>query len=342
MINILYIHGYGGTGNSRTAKALQSSLPENYTVFEPCFPLDINEALELAQETIRTKKIDRVVASSLGAFTAMQLRGIPKILINPCLYPSKELPKRIELPETVLSNFKTVEKHTFENIDDTEKAHTFGVFSTHDELFSYKDEFSEHYPNIQTIEDTHRISVENVEKVIAPMIEKMDKTRFFRGLGYLDLKDCGPILFEFLYEAGFKDLFELSTFVRGFDNEVALFQDLVSVLPKDTPTAMMVATRLFERFTTINHTWLTLALRIPGIGFKAAYIIGLILSGFNVKFEYETAIAGVLKNTALCDLIRKNSNPVVLEDYKIDSKFSFETKIIRQKEVIVEIEVIEK
>lgn len=173
MPNLLYIHGYGGSGNSRTAKALQTYLPENYTVFEPCFPVNTAESVKLAEETIRKHHIDIVVASSLGAFTALQLCGIPKIVINPCIYPSKELPKREDIPEAILLNFEIFEKEIFKNIDEKEKAYTFGVFSTKDELFSYKDEFSKHYPNVQTIEDTHRISVENVEKVIVPMIIAM-------------------------------------------------------------------------------------------------------------------------------------------------------------------------
>ena len=173
-IRILYIHGYGGSGNSRTAQALKTYLPENYTVFEPCFPLNPCESLELARETIQTKAIDIVVASSLGAFTALQLRDIPKIVINPCLYPSKELPKRTNISEDILLNYAEFEKYTFENIND--KMNTFGVFSTDDELFSYNDKFAEYYPNIDIIEDTHRISVENVKKVIVPKIQYFEKT----------------------------------------------------------------------------------------------------------------------------------------------------------------------
>jgi predicted esterase YcpF (UPF0227 family) len=169
-IRILYIHGYGGSGNSRTALALKTYLPENYNVFSPYFSTNPFEALDLAKETIQAKGINIVVASSLGAFMALQLRDIPKIVINPCLYPSKELPKRVEIPENILLNFTKFEKQTFENIIDKDKVQTFGVFSNNDELFSYKDEFSKYYSNIQIMEDTHRISVENVEKVIVPTI----------------------------------------------------------------------------------------------------------------------------------------------------------------------------
>jgi predicted esterase YcpF (UPF0227 family) len=171
--NILYIHGYGGTGNSRTAQALKTYLPENFTVFSPCFPLNPTESIELAQKIIQTEKINLVVASSLGAFTALQLRDVPKIVINPCLYPSKELPKRVEIPKDIVQNLTEFEKRTFENISEKDKNYTFGVFSTDDELFSYIDEFAKHYPNFQEMKDVHRISVENVKKVIAPIVQEI-------------------------------------------------------------------------------------------------------------------------------------------------------------------------
>lgn len=188
-INILYIHGYGGNGSSRTVQALRMYLAENYKIFEPCFPLDPTEASILAKEVIQTKGIDIVVASSLGAFTALQLRGVPKIVINPCLYPSKELPKQTKVLEEILYKFSEKEKQfeewiteiinrDFGETESVETMWTFGVFSTNDELFSFKDEFATYFRMTETIEDTHRISVENVEKVIVPIIQKIGKTDY--------------------------------------------------------------------------------------------------------------------------------------------------------------------
>ncbi len=132
--------------------------------------------MELAKKAIETKGINIVVASSLGAFIALQLHDIPKIVINPCLYPSKELPKLVDVPKDILLDFVLFEKQTFVNINNKEKTQTFGVFSTDDELFSYKEEFSKYYPNIQMMEDTHRISVENVEKAIVPIVQLIKDT----------------------------------------------------------------------------------------------------------------------------------------------------------------------
>ena len=192
--NILYIHGYGGTGNSRTVQALKTYLPDNYNVIELCFPLNPIEALKLADNTITERKIKAVVASSLGAFTALQMRccsnfieaGLKKIVINPCLYPSKELPKLTDISDDILQKFvekeKVIEKtlageylkdlkYGGREFEEARIRQTYGVFSTNDELFSYKDDFSAYYPNVLTIEDTHHISVENIKNVIVPLIE---------------------------------------------------------------------------------------------------------------------------------------------------------------------------
>ena len=176
---ILYIHGYGGLGNSRTAQALKDYLPEYYDVFEPCFPLNPSEALKLASETVLKEAIDIIVASSLGAFTALQLHVYtPKIVINPCLFPSKELSKRTKISNDILQKFVELEEQR--DTDDelwglglSESDITFGVFSTNDGLFSYKDQFLKHYSNVLMIEDTHRISVDNVKKVIVPIISTL-------------------------------------------------------------------------------------------------------------------------------------------------------------------------
>ncbi|MDD2413077.1 MAG: hypothetical protein PHR79_09220, partial [Bacteroidales bacterium] len=168
---------------------LKTYLPENYNIFGPCFPLDPIEALALAEEIMQTTGIDIVVASSLGAFTALQLRGVPKIVINPCLFPSKELPKHTNISEDILQNFAKMEKQFEEwlikiNSQDIEESvniermWTYGVFSTDDELFSFKDKFEKYFGRGESIKDTHRISVENVEKVIVPIIQTISETAY--------------------------------------------------------------------------------------------------------------------------------------------------------------------
>ena len=94
-------------------------------------------------------------------------------MINPCLYPSIEIPKLkdrtngnpIILSNKVLSDFREMEK--YEDILETQKPRTFGIFAKDDELFHFKDSFDKlfyykecYYPNRILINGHHSIEEE--------------------------------------------------------------------------------------------------------------------------------------------------------------------------------------
>lgn len=176
MINVLYIHGLNSSGTSRTAKLLEEYLGSDFKVFRPTFPQDADVALCLAKNEIIKNKIDIVVASSLGGFIALKLRNVMKIVINPCISPSVELPK-LGVKDEIVSRYKAYEKTLFSGVDAEEREITFGVFANNDELFSYKDEFKKYYNNFTLMNDGHRISSSNIKGVVVPLIQHIANTR---------------------------------------------------------------------------------------------------------------------------------------------------------------------
>ena len=174
MIHILYIHGLNSSGNSRTSKCLEEYLGPGYKVFHPTFPEDADAALTKAKNELIKNKIDIVVASSLGGFIALKLRNVMKIVINPCMSPTVELPK-LGVDEKTVSRYTQYEKSLLQGIDAEEREITFGVFGTHDELFSYRDLFKKYYNNFKMITDGHRISPSNIKNVIVPLIQHIIK-----------------------------------------------------------------------------------------------------------------------------------------------------------------------
>lgn len=183
MIKILYIHGYGSIGNSRTALEIGKNMIGKAEVFSPAFSNDLEfsenakKNIEKAKEFILKNDIKLVVASSMGAFTATFISSIPTILINPCLKPSEQLDQRIAL------NISSEEKEKYREMENriiTEEYKTmvYGVFANNDELFSYKSLFEEIYDKekIFTIEDGHRISTDNIREVVVPLIEQIINT----------------------------------------------------------------------------------------------------------------------------------------------------------------------
>ena len=121
-----------------------------------------------------SKNIDVLIGASLGAFYVLQYKDtIDKLVINPCLYPSIEIPKLkdratgnpIILSNKVLSDFREMEK--YEDIPETQKPRTFGIFAKDDELFHFKDSFDKlfyykecYYPNSILINGHHSIEEE--------------------------------------------------------------------------------------------------------------------------------------------------------------------------------------
>ena len=174
MINVLYVHGLNSSGNSSTAKLLGQYLDNSkYKVFS--FTYDYNKpdmAFSQLKTHIRANHIDIVIGSSLGGFMTLKLRNVMKIAINPCCDPVKELPK-LGVSQSVTDNYERISSSLWNNVDAEEREITFGIFGTHDELFSYKKEFSSHYNNVYSMNDGHRISPINIKNVLVPLVYKI-------------------------------------------------------------------------------------------------------------------------------------------------------------------------
>ena len=158
MKRVLYIYGYNSNENSETRSNLQKVLAPDIIVdsvhYEQRQP---NEAIEYL-ETI-AQSYDAVIGSSLGGFYALKINFIgPKVVINPCMMPSVELPK-IGCAKEIADRF--VPYQTYKRND----VLTFGFFGNHDELIDYREKFvnevscnatifnSGHHPTLAELKD---------------------------------------------------------------------------------------------------------------------------------------------------------------------------------------------
>jgi predicted esterase YcpF (UPF0227 family) len=97
---IIYFHGYGSNGNSRTAEFIKSAYPD-YAVITPTYNTkNANEAIDdlykVVYQAMKDYECIFFVGSSLGGFIANYFSNkysIPTVLINPCLDPVKRLQK---------------------------------------------------------------------------------------------------------------------------------------------------------------------------------------------------------------------------------------------------------
>ena len=144
MKNILYIHGLNSDKNSYTFKTLKSGL-KDYNWYTDTFDLlNTDVTIQQIEDIIKTNNISTVVASSLGAFYGLNVRdSLAKILINPCMKPSIEIPKLADNVDVEV--FDKMEENIYSNIDGELRMCTYAVFGDRDELFDYSEMFSRLY-----------------------------------------------------------------------------------------------------------------------------------------------------------------------------------------------------
>lgn len=177
-LRVLFIHGYSGGEFGTTATELKQQLGNKSTVFAPAFSNEIEKFdnilanIAQAQTVIEHEKIDLVIGSSIGAFTALNLTGIPKILINPCMKPSEQFGK----PHLVSTTDEEIAKHLEleEKLKPTEEEQeqTWAFFAEENELFSYKELFCTLFDEKKafTTKGTHRNNPQRIKEDIIPLI----------------------------------------------------------------------------------------------------------------------------------------------------------------------------
>lgn len=144
---VLFIYGYGGGTDSTFCRLLRESLPaKHYDV--RCYIYsqeDCAAAVAELESIIRREEIELVVGTSLGGFLTLCLNyrlGVKRLVINPCMRPSVELPKlqpRPDHPEDKAPAPAMVATYAaYEEVVNTpgkhERENVYGAFAENDEL----------------------------------------------------------------------------------------------------------------------------------------------------------------------------------------------------------------
>jgi predicted esterase YcpF (UPF0227 family) len=181
-LKILYIHGYGSTGNSQTIQNLKQILGNEVTILAPQFSNDLSTVAQIEQNIAEAKKYmhefrpNVVIGSSFGGFVASFLDGYPRILINPCLLPSERLHNLSpNMSKEDIERLKVLE--TSHEIDGEKRYEMYGLFGLHDELFSFLNLFKKLYGESKTytMPCGHRIDAENIKNHLLPIFQEVKK-----------------------------------------------------------------------------------------------------------------------------------------------------------------------
>jgi predicted esterase YcpF (UPF0227 family) len=112
---VIYVHGYGSTGNTETAKNLRATFVGDFDVISPTYdcsnPRAARDQLTSLVESLKQDK-PIIVGTSLGGFFAnlvARLCDIPVIAVNPSTQPSGSLHKYGENAEA-LAGYQELEE----------------------------------------------------------------------------------------------------------------------------------------------------------------------------------------------------------------------------------------
>lgn len=175
-VNVLYVYGWGSNAKSRTADLFADNFPANYKVHTVQYNQNNGtEAIDTIRKYVNDNHIDIVIGTSLGGFLTLMVHGVPRIIVNPCMYPSVELPK-IGVPQEIADTYKFLE-NGIKNNDLEDNTIVLGVFADNDELLGqkYVPVFNKYYGWTKFIKGGHRLDNDNVKELVDYITTDFDK-----------------------------------------------------------------------------------------------------------------------------------------------------------------------
>ena len=190
-MKVLYIHGFASAGSTGSATQLRNHFyPKGVQVLSPDVPVEPLRAIAFLRDYVVEHQPDLVVATSMGAMYAEQLRGIRRILVNPSFHMAKLLTfrgmgrqefrnkredgaKDFKVDKQMIAEFKEVEKQSFAGITSEDKQMVWGLFGTKDKNVNCQPDFRKHYGTAQMslFDGEHYLNGEVLSKVIIPLAE---------------------------------------------------------------------------------------------------------------------------------------------------------------------------
>ena len=196
-MNILYLHGFGSSGQSNTVEYLKKSLPDYYDITAPDIPVDPAEALPFLRKLCEKEHFSIIIGTSMGAMYAQQLPSdFVRICVNPALHlsqltdilkpgtfdffqPRKDGQTQFTITEEIIEHYREMEEHQFDSwkADNPENLLCMGLFGTEDTTVNCREEFQSYYPNVQTFDGGHRMNQKVLKNVVVPIIKRLEECR---------------------------------------------------------------------------------------------------------------------------------------------------------------------
>lgn len=200
---LLYLHGFGSSGEGSTVKTLQELLPD-WLVLAPDIPVDSAEALPFLKDLCIHIRPELIVGTSMGGMYAQQMRGFKRICVNPAFYMSgchsssiitiiknflnppllskgtfdfynhrKNGDTSFTITQEIIKHYSEMETHQFDCITDEDRENVYGLFADNDTIVNCEDVFRQHYDNVIHFHGEHRLNQQVIKEVLVPLIKEI-------------------------------------------------------------------------------------------------------------------------------------------------------------------------
>ncbi len=188
---LLYVHGFGSSGQSGTVTRLRTVLP-NTTVIAPDLPINPAEAMALLRDLCSTEKPDLIIGTSMGGMYTEQLRGFDRICLNPALCiadtmaahgmtgtqtfqnPRLDGVQQFYVDKAMVKAYREVSEQRFVGLDDADRQRVYGLFGDRDDLVDTFALFAEHYPQATHFHGEHRMDDRSYMHSVVPVMRWID------------------------------------------------------------------------------------------------------------------------------------------------------------------------
>ena len=189
---ILYVHGFGSSGQSGTVAKLQEMLSAA-TLVAPDLPLHPEEAMTLLRNLCSTEQPDLVIGTSMGGMYAEMLYGYDRILVNPAfpmgdtmlkhgmlgkntfLNPRQDGVQDFMVTKSLVEEYKDITAQCFAQVTE-EESHdrVYGLFGDEDPLVHTMPVFAQHYRNAISFHGEHRLNDKVLLHSVIPVVQWID------------------------------------------------------------------------------------------------------------------------------------------------------------------------
>ena len=148
-LDVLYVHGYNGSGSGETATTLKGLLSsEKYNWISPNFSnrvADVEKNISQINEIIDKLHPEIIIGNSLGTFEVMHATsGMHRVLINPVFNPATQSMQ----PDIFDDSFGAMKDRLSEmannlEVDYEDRCGTYGFFGALDDVVNCQAQFEE-------------------------------------------------------------------------------------------------------------------------------------------------------------------------------------------------------